>query len=181
MTTVVGSANNDLRYTVFPENLQSSITDFTANGGHVLVSGAYIATDIWSSIYQYDQDEEFRKSSIKFAEEVLGYRWASGHAGKTGNVYFCECEQIGTLKESGIVSFHNFINEESYCIESPDGIGPKGKSKVFMRYSDTDIPAGICRDDKGYRSVCLGFPIETLKEEKDIGNIISLTLEFFSK
>ena len=181
VTTVVGSANNDLRYTVFPENLQSSLTDFTANGGHVLVSGAYIATDIWSSIYQYDQDEEFRKSSIKFAEEVLGYRWASGHAGKTGNVYFCECEQIGTLKESGIVSFHNLINEESYCIESPDGIGPKGKSKVFMRYSDTDIPAGICRDDKGYRSVCLGFPIETLKEEKDIGNIISLTLEFFSK
>ena len=50
-----------------------------------------------------------------------------------------------------------------------------------MRYADTDIPAAICRDDKGYKSVCIGFPLETLKEEKDIDNIISLTLEYFSR
>ena len=50
-----------------------------------------------------------------------------------------------------------------------------------MRYTDTGISAGVCFEGNGYRAVSIGFPIETLKEEKDINNIISVTLEFFSK
>lgn len=180
VTTVIGSADNGTRYTVFTNELQESITDFTAAGGHVLVSGAYIATDVWSSIYRYEKDENFRASSVKFAEDVLGYRWASAHAGRTGNVSFTECEQFQTLEE-GTVSFYNSINDGCYCVEAPDGIAPRGKSRVFMRYTDTDIPAAVCRDDKGYRSVCIGFPIETIKDEQEIENIISLTLQYFSR
>lgn len=181
VTTVIGSAAQQTRYTVFTEDMQQSLREFTEAGGHVLVSGAYIATDIWSSIYQYEKDEEYRTSSIKFAEEVLGYRWASAHASRTGSAYFTDCEQFATQKGCGEVSFHNSINEECYSIESPDGINPRGKSRIFMRYADTDIPAAICRDDKGYRSVCLGFPLETLKNKEDMDRIISLTLEYFSR
>ena len=180
VTTVVGSADKGTRYTVFTKELQESLAEFTENGGHVLVSGAYIATDIWSNIYEYEHDEEFRTSSIKFAEDVLGYRWASAHAGRTGNVSFTDCEHFGTQK-GGMVSFQNTINNRIYSVEAPDGISPRGRSRIFMRYADTDIPAAICRDDKGYKSVCIGFPLETLKEEKDIDNIISLTLEYFSR
>ena len=180
VTTVIGSALNETRYTVFTEDMQKAITDFTEVGGHVLVSGAYIATDIWSGIYQYDKDEEFRKSSIKFAEDVLGYRWSSGHASRTAEAYFTICERFGTEKGSS-VTFHNSINEDRYCIESPDGISPRGNARTFLKYADTDIPAGICKDGKGYKTVCLGFPIETLSNEEDIENIISLTLEYFSK
>lgn len=180
VTTVIGSAENSTRYTVFTDEMQENLTEFTAAGGHVLVSGAYIATDIWSNIYAYEQDQSFRSSSIRFAEDVLGYRWASAHAGRTGSVSFTACEDFKT-EESGCVSFHNSINDTCYSVEAPDGIAPRGKSRVFMRYSDTDIPAAVCRDDKGYRSVCIGFPIETLKDEKDIDNIISLTLEYFSR
>ena len=180
VTTVIGSAAQQTRYTVFTPQMQESLKKFTEAGGHVLVSGAYIATDVWSSIYKYEKDEEFSAASVKFAEDVLGYRWASAHAGKTGNVYFTDCEQFATQKGDR-VSFHNSINEECYSVESPDGINPRGKSQVFMRYADTDIPAAICRDDKGYKSVCLGFPIETLKETKDLERIISLTLEYFSR
>ena len=50
-----------------------------------------------------------------------------------------------------------------------------------MRYSDTGIGAGVCHEGTGYRTVCIGFPIETLKNEKNIDSIISITLEFFSK
>ena len=180
VTTVIGSADNGTRYTVFTKEMQESLTDFTASGGHVLVSGAYIATDIWSGIYRYEKDDTFRASSVKFAEEVLGYRWASAHAGRTGSVSFTECEQFQT-QEGGALTFHNSINDGCYSVEAPDGISPRGKSRVFMRYTDTDIPAAVCRDDKGYRSVCIGFPIETVKDEKEIENIISLTLQYFSR
>ena len=83
---------------------------------------------------------------------------------------------------SANLSICNEINPETYCVESPDGISPaSGKSRSFMRYADTGISAGICHEGNGYRTVCLGFPIETLDSEEDIDRIIRLTLEFFSR
>lgn len=180
VTTVVGSSENGTRYTVFSEEMQKTISDFTSAGGHMLVSGAYIATDIWSSIYDYEKDAEFGKSSITFAEKVLGYRWASAHATKTGDLYYTDCEGMGTLKGSG-VQFHNSVNEDCYSVESADGIAPTGDGQIFMRYADTNIPAAVCRENCGYKTVSLGFPLETIKEKEDIDNIISLTLEYFSR
>ena len=50
-----------------------------------------------------------------------------------------------------------------------------------MRYSDTGTPAGIRYDADGYRTVCMGFPIEALKNEEDIDTIIKKTLEYFNR
>ena len=180
VTTVIGSANNKTRYTVFTPELQQTITDYTSAGGNILVSGAYIATDVWSSIYKYERNSDEKSASIKFAEDVLGYRWASSHASRTGEMYYTDCTTMGTEK-GGSITFYNYVNEHFYSVESPDGIAPRGNSKVFLRYSDSDIPAGICKDGNGYKTVCIGFPIEAVKKEADIDNIISLTLEYFSR
>lgn len=180
VSTVIGSALNPVRYTVFTKEMQKAISDFTAKGGHILVSGANIATDIWGGVYQYEKDAEFQKESIKFAENVLGYKLASSHAGNTGEVYFTNCEKFNTQKGES-ASFYNTINEECYSVESPDGIYPKGNAGTFLRYTDTDISAAICKDGTKYKSVCIGFPIETLKQESQIENIISLTLDYFKK
>jgi hypothetical protein len=68
-------------------------------------------------------------------------------------------------------------------VEAPDGLAPVSAKtgSTFIRYSDTEISAGVCYEGKGYKAVSIGFPIETLKEEKNIDNIINTTLEFFSK
>ena len=180
VSTVIGSSVNPIRYTVFSSELQDAISQYTSDGGHILVSGANIATDIWGGVYQYEKDEEFQKESIKFAENILGYRLASSHAGNTGEVYFTNCEMFETQKGAK-ASFYNKVNEKCYSVESPDGIYPKGKASTFLRYADTDISAAICKDGTQYRSVCIGFPLETLKEESQIDNIISLTLDYFNK
>ena len=180
VTTVIGSAENGTRYTVFTKELQKSLADYTASGGNIMVSGAYIATDIWSGIYKYEKDEEAKNSSIKFAEDVLGYRLASSFAGKRGTVYFIDCDRMGTSK-GHTISFYNTPNEENYSIESPDGIIPRGKASSFMKYTDTDITAAICKEGEGYKSVCFGFPLETIKNQDDLEDIISLTLEFFKQ
>ena len=79
------------------------------------------------------------------------------------------------------LSFHNCINEECYSVESPDGISARGKASTFMRYADTDIPAAVCMEGEGYKTVSIGFPIEIIKEESHIDSIISLTLDYFSR
>ncbi len=177
---MIGSATNPVRYTVFSDEMQDAIREFTADGGHILVSGANIATDIWSGVYQYEKDEDFQKESIQFAENVLGYKLASSHACNTGEVYFTNCGMFETQKGER-ATFYNQVNEVCYSVESPDGIYPKGNAATFMRYADTDISAAICKDGTQYKSVCIGFPLETLREESQIDNIISLTLDYFKK
>lgn len=94
---------------------------------------------------------------------------------------FEESSRAGTAEdEAG--SFHNTINSVCYSVEAPDAIAPASKKgSTFLYYKDTRLSAGICYEGTGYRTVCLGFPIETLKEKKSIDNIISITLDFFNK
>lgn len=181
ITTIIGSSTEN-RYTVFPGLMQKALKAFTAEGGNLLVSGANIATDIWDQIYPVQIDSAFRADSKKFAREVLGYKWSRNHASRCGKVSFTKNDDINIPATGKMLEFHNSINEECYCVETPDGIAPASRSgSTFMRYCDTRISAGICHQGKNYRTVCLGFPIETLKNETDIDNIISLTLQFFSK
>ena len=49
------------------------------------------------------------------------------------------------------------------------------------RYRDTGISAGVAYDGEGYRTVCIGFPIETVKDMKEIGHIFDYCLEYFKK
>jgi hypothetical protein len=75
------------------------------------------------------------------------------------------------------------MNEECYSVENPDAISPVSAKtgSTFLRYSDTDMSAGVCYEGDGYKAVSIGFPLETLKDEKNIDYIIKTTLEFFNK
>lgn len=170
------------RFTVFTTQMQNAITGYVKGGGNILVSGAHIGTDIWDMIYPVQADSAFRADSKTFAKEVLGFKWVRNHGSKTGSVKYVKSTRIGT-RNGKAFGFHNKINEECYCVETPDGIAPASArtSSTFLRYADTDIPAGICHNGKGYKTVCIGFPLETIKEEKNIDHIINTTLDFFSK
>ena len=181
VTTVIGRDTLGTRYSIFPAEMQDAIRSFTSEGGNVLVSGAYIGTDVWSQIYTFDIDKEAQKAAQKFASNVLGYKWVRGYAGRSGEVTYAANELTG-CSDSDAGSFHNEINPEHYCVETPDGIAPAGKNgKVMMRYADTGISAAVCHQGKGYRTVCIGFPIETFKQDESLDKIISTTLEFFRK
>jgi hypothetical protein len=69
-----------------------------------------------------------------------------------------------------------------YCVEHPDGIAPASKSaQTIVRYADTGAPAGIAFKGNQYRTVCFGFPLEALKEEKDLHSIIGACLMFIAE
>ena len=181
VTTVVGRDTLGTKYSIFPAEMQDAIRSFTSEGGNVLVSGAYIGTDVWSQIYTFDIDKEAHKAAQKFASDVLGYKWIRGYAGRSGEVAYAANELMPD-SEGKAGSFYKEINPEHYCVETPDGIAPAGKSgKVMMKYADTGIPAAVCHQGKGYRTVCIGFPIETFKQDESLDKIISTTLEFFRK
>ena len=177
VTTAAGS-----RFTVFTPEMQNTLRIYAAEGGNILVSGAHIATDIWDQIYPVQIDSAFRAESKAFAREVLGYKWVRNHGSKEGTVRYVRSTRFSSSKGKAF-GFYNSMNDRCYCVETPDGIAPASSKtgSTFIRYDDTDISAGVCHEGNGYRAVSLGFPIETLKEEKSIDNIIKTTLDFFSK
>ena len=181
VTTVTGNDMNTARFTVFSYGLQDAVETFTDRGGNVLISGSNIGTDIEDGIFPYRHDREYVKTSTDFTRSVLGYRWATNNASSTGRIeYKSDSTFVQTGGKAG--ELYTEPNPVKYSVEAPDGLVPAAKSgKVIMRYSDTGISAGICHQGDGYRTVCIGFPIEALKEENDIETIISNSLEYFNK
>lgn len=179
VTTSVGAGHTQ-RFSIFPEDMQQALKTFTSAGGNVLISGAYIGTDIWDGIYPVQMDSLFREQSKAFAKNVLGYRLAATSASRKGTIRYARNEVIKTI--TGEFTICNEINQDKYSVESPDGIVPSSsKGKTIMRYADSGISAGICHEGSNYRTICLGFPIEALENEKDINRIIKVTLQYFNR
>ncbi len=106
---------------------------------------------------------------------MLKYQWRTNNASKTGEVKSVQSPYNFT----GKYSFHTRPNEYVYCVESPDGIEPVGNDAwTIFRYADNNISAGVAYSGS-YKSVVLGFPVETLKEENQIINLLNTIILFF--
>ena len=182
VTTKTGNGSYPDRYRIFTSGMQDAVRDFCSNGGNILVSGAYIGTDIWDRVYETACDSTFRAESIKFAENVLGYRWITGFGSKEGKVKasgdFTAAPEEGALE----FSYNTDYSSSCYRVENPDGIAPATPSgKTILKYTDSGISAGICNDTGRYRTVIIGFPFETIAEKEAADKIISSTLKFFEQ
>ena len=170
------------RFSVFPDALRKALKDHTAEGGHVLVSGAHIGTDLWDRIYPATPvDSVYQESGRTFAQQVLGFKWLTNYASRTGQVWTMKSPKmdVGTISP---MSFHHVPNSTMYCAETPDGLVPASdKASTILRYRDTNISAGICHEGAGYRTVVLGFPIETITDEDHIRQLIATTFAFFKQ
>ncbi len=178
LSTPTGHGAKAPRFRVFPDSLRSAISRFTAGGGHVLVSGSRIATDLWDDIYPVCRDSVYSAKSQEFASKVLGYKLLTGHAGRSGKVR----PMRGRIQAlPGTAAFYNAPNEVSYGVENVDALSPSDKNaSTLLRYTDTNLPAAITFDAGGYRAVSIGFPIETLKNSPDQDFLIRTVMEYFS-
>ena len=176
VTTVTG---NRQEYQVYPYEMQKALKAATDKGTNMIVSGAYIGTDLDDSIYPVKVDSTYRADVIDFAKNVLGYKFVTNQASRRGRIQPVANKVITALKPLQIVTA---MNPDIYCVESPDGIAPASKAgTTIYRYADSSIPAGVVHEGKGYRCISFGFPIETLEDEDSIRELISTTLEYLKK
>ncbi len=177
VTTPRGTGKKEARFEVFPEDLQNRLKECSSRGCNLIVSGANIGTDLSEGIYPLEKDEAKSKQTRSFATTTLGYKIVNPHGSRSGEFRWTLGEKRG---EKG--SIYNRPNDRIYCVESPDGIAPADASgKTFLRYSDTGISAGVAYEGKGYRCVSLGFPLETVKDSKEMESIVEYCLNFFKQ
>ena len=182
ITTQVGRVgSNPPKYEIFTPEIRRQIERQTAGGGNILVSGAYVASDIWEPVFEFETSPEYMRDHIEasknFAQEVLHYKWMTNNAASTGRVNGIQ-NPLGISGRSRYV-FTTELNDKVYAVESPDGLTPVGKGAYsIIRYSENNISAGIAY--KGdYKTVVLGFPIEALDSREQIDCLIGEIAAFF--
>ena len=171
LTTQVGRGAVSHRYNVFPEALQKALRQFTTRGGNILLSGSYIATDAWDTVYP--GVPKAPESTRSFIRDVLGYQWVTNFGDYSGIVLPYPGSGMPTA------SYNRAWSPLMYRVENPDGILPAGdKSRALMRYKGTDVTAATWLDQGTYRVAAFGFPLETSPE---MDQLIKIVLRKFSE
>ncbi len=163
------------RYKAFSPALRAAVKAFTERGGNVLLTGAYVATDIWDNGKAPVTDE------VEWAQQVMGYTYVDGCATLGSGIYTVPTP--GSAIAAGArYSFYNTLNGNFYAVESPDAIKASDtKGATFLRYAENNIPAGIVSDRGLYRTVVMGVPFETLRSADQRRQLMADVMQFFSK
>ena len=146
-----GDSLHGVQFKAFPPSLQQTIETYTAQGGNLFISGAYVGTDLFSHPKQ-------DSASIKFAWRVLHFDWSTGHAARTGGVASVNQH---VFPKDRILSFNVELNRDIYAVEAPDAIVPRNGAQQILRYVENQFGAAIGYK-KSYGVVVLGFPFETI-------------------
>ena len=172
LTTPVGRSAMDNRYQVFSDSLQVALRRFTSGGGQLVLSGSYIGSDAWTTVFPVQKAPE---STRQFVQEVLGYKWVTNFGDTSGQADSAS----GAPFRLPAVSYNREWSPQIYRVESPDGIEPASeKTKALLRYKGTRITAATAFEGEGYRCVAFGFPLETSPQLQEI---LSATLRYMEK
>ena len=158
---ILGLERNDghsLRaYKSFPKDLRSAISQFTAQGGRLLVSGAYVASDMRET----DDEERFVNSVLKCKLE-----------GENRNV-----EE--TIQGLGLkFPVYRNLNERHYAAQRTDVIMPTEKGAFPAMVYPDGTSAAVAYQGTDYRAFVMGFPFECIQQPKQQQSIMRGILKF---
>ncbi len=162
------SPDGNSRFNIYTPQIEKEIARIAESGGNILVSGAYIGTDLKARPDTH---------ATRFAEQVLHFKPLTGHAVKIGEVKIVN----NLLGSAETFNFNTIYNPDVYTVESPDAIAPTGKNAfVFLRYNENTKCAGVAYIG-GYKSVSVGFPLETITDNSKMNAFFVHVFRFFEK
>ncbi len=157
----LGLERNDghslLYYKSFPKELRTALSQYLAQGGRLIASGAYVASDMTGN----DDDTRFVNSVLKCR-----------YAGENRNTD----ETVNGLGMQFPV-FRN-LNERHYAAQHADIIVPAtGEAFPAMTYAD-GTSAAVAYQGTDYRTFTMGFPLECIQKENERNAIMRGILNF---
>lgn len=148
-------------YKTYSSVMQRIITSYCQSGGRLLVSGAYVGSDMSGT-----------QGNREFTERVLKYGYQSSIADKS----------INSINGLGLtVTIPRLPNEVSYAVPSVDCIVPVDTAFPVFTYAPGNQSAGIAYKGADYRTFVLGFPLESILSEIDRATIMAGILGFFTQ
>jgi len=172
--TIVGRGAVPSRFKIYTPGLMDAVTAFTQAGGSVMVTGSYVGSEIWNR-------DNVDDTQARFVKDVLGFQWLNGRAALDGKVNTVACPNTA-LSAGGNWSFVQQLNDKMYAVESPDAIkASDSRGFTWLRYSENNLPAGVASDRSGYRTVAIGFPLETVTDASSRASMMRCIMSFLDK
>lgn len=142
----------------FSPIMQEQLTNYTNNGGRLLISGSYVGSEM-------NSPEE-----IIFTENILKYTYGGS------------LKNITTGEVQGAGSSYNFPirpNEKTYAVPAPDCLLPVNGAYSTFIYTPGNYSAAIAYKGDKYRTFVFGFPLESIVGEEKRTRIMKAILGFF--
>lgn len=156
------------KFKTFSKVQQQAIADFCSQGGKIIVSGAFVGTDLWDNPFSSKEDKEW-------AQKTLKYKWRNNNGAVTGKIK-AVASPFGSIQ--GDYAYYNELNSQSYVVEHPDAVEPAdNNAHTIFRYSENNLSAGTLYRGETYSTCILGFPIEAIKEQERRNKLIKGILE----
>lgn len=147
-------------YKTFSETLQSKLRSYAKSGGRILVSGAYVGSDM-------TQPHE-----RSFMSDVLKTTFTGTDTNAGNNMVDGLGLSFGIIRQ---------INDRHFAATSVDRIAAcDGRSFAAMRYQDGST-AGVAYDGTDYKSFVMGYPYECINNVRTRQHVMKGLLGFLLK
>lgn len=152
-TGTVGYGSSGLKYSAFPEQMQSLLQQYVKGGGDLLVTGVYVSSDLYG--------DHSNENSRRFARDVLGIEANRGPVPAAG--ILTSSNRDFKVKN---INYSNTLNDKVYIVENPDILQPSGRGEVVYKYGDTGLPAVVKSKSGSGNVIVSAIPFETMEESQ---------------
>ena len=140
--------SEEIAYPAMADNLRNALRHYDERNGNILLSGAYIGSDMTT------------ETERQFLREVLHIRHVTTNATQNGKIDFTATDDKYTLLCTP--------NPDIIHCENPDGITNFGKmGKVIARFDDSGVGC-IVYAENGNIVITCSMPLESIAEFSDI-------------
>lgn len=143
-------------YKTFSNLLRQRIVSYTQSGGRLLVSGAYVGTDM-----RMDEERNFLRTQFKCASDA-------------SNTNTKDIAVSGLGLNFSIIRHPNDVH---YAAQSVDVLDPVGNAFCAMRYADGS-DAAVAYKGNDYRTFIAGFPLDCVNENRYFGLLMKGIMSF---
>lgn len=169
--STVGNGSSGYKYKTFPTKLRKDLTAFVQQGGRLLVTGQYIASDLYS-IRSSREDRDF-------AADVLGIEPATGDKISNPRLTAESNSPIKNLPRNQF-TYNNTLNDKMYIVESPDQLLAIDNAVPIITFNDNGNAAGVYNTFGKGKVVTMSIPFETLNDKGVRDNLMKQILTAFS-
>ena len=144
-------------YKTMPTHIQCAIKRYTAAGGSLLLSGAYIGEDMQDSL------------SMIFTRDILKYKYDGSM--ETDSL------TIPVPHTNELIRLYSTPNEQCYWTKRVNRLKPEGNAVSTLNYN-SQFPASVGYNGSDYKVLSYGFPLEMIADNRIRRNLINASYQY---
>jgi hypothetical protein len=154
---ILGQENNG---SSFDANERAAVRAYLDQGGSLFVSGSEVAADL------NERDGQFLSGVLQ-----------TQFGGNDSQTYVAEGKDGSIFQGLRAIRFDDGTGS-MYKVQTPDILRPAADAEAALVYTGTNAPAAVQYAGNGYKLVYIGFPFETIENERTRTDIMERALRF---